>query len=222
MSCPNVNAYRAFLLSVGIPPSDAPGVFPSAAGTVSAGTAWSLTDISADWTPNQWANCVIFDVTQCWSGSVISNTATEIDFVITPAGNPAGLTAAPGDSYLVVPAIVPASLDIALETVNATLLVAPQLYTFAVYNLAADRLLNYATDLPGQTFFRDIRTKYKLLDPTVGVIQAASDQGTSGAYLNLEAMKNFTLGDLQSLKTPFGRAYLDIAMSYGPNLYGVS
>lgn len=229
-------AYRAFLIAAGIPPQDAQLVFPSAAGLVSAGTAVSLTDLSAKWTPNQWAGCVVFDITQSWGAIVVSNTETEVDFTSVPsigsdgtfvdspagAGNPQELTPAPGDQYIIVQSVVSASLGISLEIVNSTLQVAPHHYTLAVYNLAADRLLNYATDLPGQTFFKDTRARYKLLDSLVGVVQAASDQGTSGAYLNLEAMKNFTLGDLQTLRTPFGRRYMEIAMSFGPNLYGLS
>lgn len=229
-------AYRAFLIAAGIPPSDAQPAFPSAAGLVSAGTAVSLTDLAATWTPDQWTGCVVFDVTQSWGGLVVSNTETEIDFTSVSAinsngtfvdsptgtGNPQELTPAPGDQYIIVQSVVSASLGIALEVVNCALEIAPQHYRLAVYNLAADRLLNYASDLPGQTFFKDTRRDYKLLNSTVGVVQAAADQGTSGAYLNLEAMKNFTLGDLQTLRTPFGRRYMDIAMSFGPNLYGVS
>ncbi len=228
--------YRTFLIAAGIPPSSAQAAFPSAAGLVSSGTGASLTDLSAKWVSNQWIGCVVFDVTQSWGGIVVSNTETQADFTSVPminpdgtfadspagTGNPQGLTPAPGDQYVIVQPVVSGSLGVALEVVNCDLEVAPKHYDLAVYNLASDRLLNYAPDMPGQTFFADTRKSYKLLDPLVGVVQAASDQGTSGAYLNLEAMKNFTLGDLQTLRTPFGRRYMDIAMSFGPNLYGIS
>ena len=228
--------YRTFLIAAGIPPSSAQAAFPSAAGLVSAGTTVSLTDLAAKWTPNQWIGCVVFDVTQSWGGIVVSNTETQVDFnsvdtiasngtfVDSPTGTGStqGLAPATGDQYIIVQPVVSGSLGVALEVVNCDLEVAPKHYDLAVYNLAADRLLNYAPDIEGQTFFADTRTAYKLLAPVVGVVQAASDQGTSGAYLNLEAMKNFTLGDLQTLRTPFGRRYMDIAMSFGPNLYGIS
>jgi hypothetical protein len=237
--------YRSFLLSIGIPPANAAAVFPSVLGTVSAGTVSTLTDISANWAVDQWSGCVLFDVTQAWGGVVISNTPTVVSFItsaggvelidssggfvtdssgndISATGNTSGVAPQPGDQYLIVQPVVSGSLCIALETVNEALEVSSSLYNLAVYNLAADRLLNYAPDQPGQNFFAKAREKYHLLDTSVGVIQGASDQGTSGSYLNLEAMRNFTLGDLQTLKTPFGRRYMDIAMAYGPSIWGLS
>ncbi len=243
---PNLADYRTFLLAAGIPPPQAPTVFPSVAGTVSAGTVSTLTDIAANWTENQWIGCVVFDVTQSWGGVVVSNTPTVVSFIvsagsvqlidssggfvsnssgglITATGNTAGLAPAPGDQYIIVQPVASMSLGVAEQVVNDDLQAAvPALYTLAVYNLAADRLINYAPDQTGQNFFASNRSSYHLLDIEVGVIQGASDQGTSGSYLNIEAMKTFTLGDLQMLKTPFGRRYMEIAMNYGPTLWGMS
>ena len=178
---------------------------------------------------------MVFDVTQSWGGLIVSNTETEVDFTSVAAvdgsgaltgdqapGNPQQLTPVPGDQYIIVQASASMSLAVALQTVNRMLQCASTLvYGFAVYNLAADRLLNFASDQTGQTYFKDVRAKYKLLDLSVGVIQSASDQGTSGAYVNLETMKNFTLMDLATLKTPFGRRYMEIAMSFGPDIFGL-
>lgn len=246
---PNLADYRSFLIAAGIPPSSPAGaeaVFPGVSGTVSGGTVSTLTDISAKWTANQWINCVVFDVTQSWGGVIISNTETVVSFIVsagsvqlidssgafvgnssggsvTATGNTEGLAPAPGDQYLIVQPVASMSLGVAEQVVNDDLQSAvPQLYTLAVYNLATDRLINYAPDQPGQNFFATARANYHLLDMNVGVIQGASDQGTSGSYLNLEAMKTFTLGDLQTLKTPFGRRYMEIAMNYGPSLWGMS
>lgn len=232
---PDLPGYFAFLLANDIPPSKAKQAYPGASGLVSAGTPWSLTDLSATWTVNQWIDCVVFDVTQSWGGIVVSNTATEVDFTSVSAidsngtltgnstpGNPQELTPAPGDQYLIVQESASMSLSVALQTVNRMLQCASSLmYGLAVYNLAADRLINFAADQSGQTYFADVRARFNLLDSVVGVVQSASDQGTSGAYLNLETMKNFTLMDLQTLRTPFGRRYMEIAMSFGPDIFGL-
>lgn len=115
------------------------------------------------------------------------------------------------------------TLNVALEIVNELINCAsPTLYTYAVYNLASDRLINYAQDQNGQTFFADTRTALRIFSPALGVPTAASDQGTSVGLLNPEFMRLFTLRDLQTLKTPFGRAYMEIAMDYGSNLWGLS
>lgn len=217
---PNLPDYRAFVYGMA---SKAAAGYPSAAGTVSGGTTWRLTDISATWKPNQWVSCVVLDVTQNWSGIVISNTGTEVDFIITPAGNPGELTPAPGDQYLIVQAGLQESLDIAVATVNETLSCAsPLLYTKAVYNLALDRLINFGIDVQGQTWLQDLRKGFGVLSIESGVVAAASDQGTSGSMLVPDQFRTFTLDDLQLMKTPFGRNYLSIAQNYGPTLFGVS
>lgn len=118
--------------------------------------------------------------------------------------------------------VIPMSLSIACETVNCTLMVVPTLYTLAVYNLAADRLINYAPNQDTQTYFTDLRCKFRLNEVSVGVPSATADQGTSAGILNPEFMKTMTLLDLQTLKTPYGREYMSIALSYGPNVWGLS
>ena len=45
---------------------------------------------------------------------------------------------------------------------------------------------------------------------------SASDEGTSTALLNPEFMKTLTLQNLQALKDPYGRTYLQFAQSFGP------
>lgn len=119
--------------------------------------------------------------------------------------------------------IIPTSLQIALDTVNETLcLMSASLYVLAVYNLATDRLVNFAPDQQGQSFFADKRKDLRLLDISVGVPTAISDQGTSVGVLNTEAMKTLTLQNLQLLKTPWGRRYMEIAQTYGPTIWGAS
>jgi len=107
-------------------------------------------------------------------------------------------------------------VNTALEDVDAAI------YTLAVYNLAADRLINYAQDQDGQSFFKNLRAQFNIGSPSVGVVASTSDQGTSTSLLNPEALKGLTLADLQTLKTPFGRQYMAFAQTYGPTIWGVS
>lgn len=98
----------------------------------------------------------------------------------------------------------------------------PSLYAYAIYNLAADRVINYAPDQAGRTDLKDLRQNYSINQFVPGVTSSSSDQGTAQSRLNTEAMKNFTMRDLQTLKTPYGRAYMEIAQDYGPNIWGFS
>jgi hypothetical protein len=115
------------------------------------------------------------------------------------------------------------SFNVSKEIVNPTIQQAsPLLYQSAVYNLAGDSLLNFAQDQAGKTFFADARAKFTLLDFTPGVVQSTGDEGTNTSLIVQKAAEEFTLANLQQLKTPYGRAYLQIAQSYGPNIWGVS
>lgn len=117
--------------------------------------------------------------------------------------------------------IIPTSLQIAVDTVNEQLLITGVMYVLAVYNLAADRLLNYAIDIPNQTYFKQLRKTLRLNDPTFGVPAAGSDAGTAVSIFNPEVMKNLTLMDLQTLRTPYGREYMGIAQSVG-SIWGLN
>lgn len=106
------------------------------------------------------------------------------------------------------------------------------IYTEAVYNLGADNLINYAQDPPNAPpvagsepptpYFAYARRQWNINGFVSGVIQSASDESTSESMVVMEAAKNFTLGNLQNLKTPWGRTYLALAQSYGPNVWGLT
>jgi len=107
------------------------------------------------------------------------------------------------------------------------------LYTQAVYNLAADNLINYAQDVPdapavagsgdpGLPFFQWTRKQLNINGFVPGLLQSSSDEGTSSSYVVQDAAKMFTLKDLQNLKTIYGRTYLGIAQGFGPSPYGMS
>lgn len=129
---------------------------------------------------------------------------------------------------------IPTSLSVALSLVSCQLQLAGtsanaqtgaveiSLYTLAVYNCAADRLINFASDQPQQTYFQDLRASLGLTKPSVGTMASASDQGTSGSVVNPDFVRELTLMDLDMMKTPYGRTYLGLAQAYGPTLWGLS
>jgi hypothetical protein len=214
---PNVIDYVSFLYgSVGIPIP--PEELPTATGTATSGSTTTLVDATQLWTTNQWNGYGVGDATQRELAWVATNTATMLTFMA-----PAPAPVATGDIYIVAPAVVFTSFAVALAVVNPVIAVGScTLYVLAVYNLAADRLINYAPDQPNQTYFSDQRKNMHIFIPRVGVPSAANDNGTSVGILNPEFMKTLTMRDLQTLKTPFGRQYMEIALDYGPNLWGVT
>ena len=118
---------------------------------------------------------------------------------------------------------IEASYDVAIEKVNLALAAAsPLIYTLAVYNYAGDRLINFALDQPGECFFVDLRKAYGLTTLISGLVQAASDNGTSQSFLNPEWAKEMTLTNLEMTRTPYGRTYLGFAQEYGRSGWGLT
>ena len=74
----------------------------------------------------------------------------------------------------------------------------------------------------GVGFFAYNRAQYNMLGFVSGVIQAAADEVTSESMLVPDALKGLTLANLQQLKDPWGRNYLQWAQDYGPAAWGVS
>jgi hypothetical protein len=212
---PNLSDYTTFLYgAVGIPAQQ----LPTASGTATGGSTTTLVDISKTWATNQWAGYFVCDSTQGEIPVIASSNANTLTF-FAPVPN----AIAAGDAYLIIPDSVYTSFIVSMETVNETLNCAsPTLYTLAVYNLAADRLINFANDQPNQTYFRDVRDKFKISVVSVGVVSGTSDEGTSTNLLNPEAMRMLTLQDLQTLKTPYGRYYMGIAQDYGSTIWGLT
>lgn len=136
-------------------------------------------------------------------------------------------------------AVIALAYNAALQVVNLALKLPtcgagvdptqPSLYTLAVYNLAGDRLLNWAQDPIGAPvyennlpFFRFTRKTLNLTGFTPGVIQSTNDLSTGGSYVVPDAFRNLTIRDLMNLKTPYGQEYLAIAQDYGPTEWGIS
>lgn len=96
------------------------------------------------------------------------------------------------------------------------------IYSQAVYYLAADTLLNITPDVNGQRYFARQRRKFNINGFVSGVVQSSADEGTSVGMVVQDAAKAFTLQNIQSLKTVYGRQYLALAQSYGPASWGIS
>lgn len=106
----------------------------------------------------------------------------------------------------------------AIDWVNPDIAcVMPNLYSVAVYNLAASFLVNYGTE----QVFADFRNKFGLNDFKAGVITGAGDNATSAQRLVPDFFKDLSLADLQMLQDPWGRRYLMIAQQFG-SLWGLS
>lgn len=147
-------------------------------------------------------------------------------------------TALPDDSaYLALAfnvAISLANVQLASVSVGGD---GTSIYTLMVYNLATDNLVNYAQDIPSGPmfvdpngtspddpplpFFAGLRKQWGLNNWVAGVESSTSDVSTSSSLEVIEAAKTFTMSNLRNLKTPWGRAYLEMAQDYG-TLWGLS
>ena len=148
----------------------------------------------------------------------------------TIAGFTAFIFGIMGVPSVALPATAPViqwSYDFALDWVNQDLQNAPSqttswsIYARAVYNLAADTLINWAPDQSGQTYFADLRKQFGCNSFVAGVIQSSGDEGTNESLVVPEAFKELTIANLGNLKTPYGRNYLGIAQSTG-TIWGLS
>lgn len=92
------------------------------------------------------------------------------------------------------------------------------------YPLAANP--GAATLLPGaaatEQFFTMARRGYKINSFAPGIVSSANDLSTGVGLVVPDFMRNLTLQNLQLVKTPFGRAYLEIAQQYGPTAWGLA
>jgi hypothetical protein len=228
MSCcdprPTPYGYAQFLYQVvNVPPRNLPAAF-NGTGTVVAqsNVLTVLTQTLGVLLPGAYVQDQNGFI--CYGTTVVQQLSGQAGSVGTyQLSNPATTTSAMTENLTVVNHQVWTTLRIALEIVNTTLCQASSdVYTWAVYNLAADRLVNYAQDVNGQTFFTEKRRDLNLNTVSVGVVAGSSDQGTASSIMNPEQMQRFTLRDLQTLKTPWGREYMGLAQMYGVSLWGLT
>lgn len=117
---------------------------------------------------------------------------------------------------------IPLSYNIALDITSKWLeCISGDIYTLCVYNLATDRLINFAADTPPSTFFADARKSYTLNVFVPGVVQDSHDETTGQSLLVPDFYKALTLLDQSIMQTPFGRTYLGYEQQLG-SLWGVS
>ena len=98
----------------------------------------------------------------------------------------------------------------------------PSYYAWAVYNLAGHFLVTYAQDIPPSTYFADLRAQLNLNSFTPGLIQSSQDVSTSQSFVVPNFAKDLTLGNLQMMQDPWGRAYMALAQAYGPTIWGLT
>lgn len=97
----------------------------------------------------------------------------------------------------------------------------PSIYAIAVYNLATHTLIETTLDQPNQTYFKDARATFGMNSAFSGVVNSASDQGTSASSVIPNWVQEMTLDEFSLIKTPYGRAYLRIAQK-GFSHWGMS
>lgn len=166
-----------------------------------------------------------------WYTDVFIPDIMGIDTEILPADSP----------------VIPFTYQLALLFVNRALLAIPcppafflpsppptplTAYAVAVYNLAGDRLINFAPDQPGAPpipgskpplpYFANARKGFNLVGFVSGAITSSSDNGTSASFDVPDWAKKLTVSQLSNLQTPWGRMYLGIAQSYGPTIVGLT
>lgn len=118
--------------------------------------------------------------------------------------------------------VIVTSLSIALEFVNQQInIISTDLYTLALNNLAADLLIRWASDQPGQNYFANARTAFGLNTFMTGAVSGSKDESTSVSLKMPKFYENLSVFDLQCMQTPYGRQYLAIAQQFG-TLWGLT
>ncbi len=114
------------------------------------------------------------------------------------------------------------AFNIALEWVPHALRAAGcTLYTYTVYKWGVSVLIADQQDQGGQTFFTDLRTKFRTDNFVPGVISSAADSSTSETLTVGTALSNLPIEVLARVTDPWGRSAVGACMSMGP-LWGLS
>lgn len=110
------------------------------------------------------------------------------------------------------------ALDLVPLDFSATL---PDIYTLTVYNLAGSLLIQWQQDVPGQTYFDELRMKFNMDGFVAGVITSANDVSTGQTLTVGKGLQNLDLISLQAIKNPYGRQAIAFMQSLG-TLWGLS
>jgi len=150
-----------------------------------------------------------------WQTQTKPNVTDLTTFLRTVVGIP---TAALPDNS----GYIPWALSYAEEkTLMVLYAVGQDYYCFAVYLLATSFLINWCPDQAGQTYFADLRKAWNINGFVGGVIQSTADVTTSESMDMPDFIKGLTIGQLQSLKDPYGRQWLSMNADNGP-VWGIS
>jgi len=117
------------------------------------------------------------------------------------------------------------AFTVALELTNVRILTAsPLIYQLAVYNLG-DNLINWAQDPAGAPVnseglacFAALRKQFGCFNFTAGPVSSSGDEGSNVSLEVVEGLKNLLVGQLQNLKTPFGRQYISFTQAGGNDM----
>lgn len=90
------------------------------------------------------------------------------------------------------------------------------------YLLTADPGTETVPGTYTSTYFAGLRGQYGIDNVSTGVVSETHDESTGSSFVVPEQFKDLTIGDLQNLKTPYGRAYMAFAQKYGQTLWGLS
>lgn len=122
---------------------------------------------------------------------------------------------------------IPLSFAIAQQIVPPQMCwVSPDIYVATTYNLAADRLINFAPDQPNatppnDTYFADLRKKFGINQFRAGVVNTAHDVSTGAGLTVPDWAQSLTILDLSMLNTVYGRTAMGYMQQIG-SLWGLS
>lgn len=93
-------------------------------------------------------------------------------------------------------------------------------YVLAVYNCAAHIQISITPDQTGQTYFQTLRGNgtggFNIIGVPTGFLNASADQGTSQSMVVPESLQTLSLLDLDFMRTPWGRWWIEYGQDFGP------
>lgn len=99
-------------------------------------------------------------------------------------------------------------------TMIGTPIIVTGMATFT-YALAANPGVFSQGGTASEIYFQTLRRQFGITSFAPGVIASSNDESTGESLLNPDFMRGLTLGNLQNLKTPYGRQYLAFAQDFG-------
>lgn len=232
MTAPNLTNYQTFITNVmGIGASYLPSSSPFIQHTFDQALNIADTDIgqvpaqTTSWSPYELA---VYNL----GGHLLIEFAADQSYAVSAATWSNGLTTL----TTAAPHQIAVGDEIAVSGLSPLPYVLPQpgKGQFVAYLVPDNTHVGYLVKDPGtptpvlasaavaERFFARARAGFKINSLVPGVVTNASDVSTGAGLLNPEFMRSLTLENLQLLKTPYGRSYLQIAQKYGPTIWGLT